>query len=302
MNRFRLLALILVTTTALVLTAAARPERRYTAHPNAAREVHRIQAHFDSVVVELAAAATPLTLNESQRTRRTALTATLRAYRDRGVFPHNYEFPGRAVPYFVDSRTGTLCAVAHLLASTGRRDIVERVAWTDNNAWVSQLAGDTAFSAWLTANGITLAEAARIQVPYMIDSPTPEQRSRNAVFAIVGPLAIGGTVMSSILNTHDNADGHSRAANVVGFVSGLATAGMGFVSAGKPGVPMVASAAGAVLGSVGLALSTRAMHRHNVLASEAEAARAHRAVETSVAPFVGTGRDVGAGVAVTVRF
>jgi hypothetical protein len=301
MRRVRLLVPILVPTAALVLAAAAHPERVAEAHSTDAPEVHRIQAHFDSVLAELSAASAAPTLSPGQRTRRAALTATLRAYRDRARFPHNYDFPGRAVPYFVDSRTGTLCAVAHLLASTGRRDIVERVAWTDNNVWVSQLAGDTAFTAWLTANGITLPEAARIQVPYMIESPTPEQRSRNAVFAIVGPLAIGGTIMSSILNTHGNADGHSRAANVVGLVSGLATAGMGFVSAGKPGVPMVASAAGAALGSLGIALSTRAMHRRSVLASEAEAVRAHRAVETSVAPFVGTGRDAGAGLAVNVR-
>lgn len=77
-----------------------------------------------------------------------------------------YVFPGRAVPYFVDRKTGVLCAVAHLLESTGRRDVVDRVAALDNNIWVAQLAGDTAFRRWLDTHSLTSTEAARIQVPY----------------------------------------------------------------------------------------------------------------------------------------
>ena len=74
-----------------------------------------------------------------------------------------------AVPYFVDRKTGTLCAVGFLLASTGRADIVDRVAGVNNNVYVAELAGDTAFTAWLVEQGITLDEAARIQVPYWGD-------------------------------------------------------------------------------------------------------------------------------------
>src|SRR5688572_19319569 len=101
-------------------------------------EVARIRAHFDSVLVELAARDLS-TLTVAQRANRSGLVTTLVAYRERGVFPHNYDFPGEAVPYFVDRKTGTLCAVAHLLASTGRRDIVDRVARADNNVWVPSL-------------------------------------------------------------------------------------------------------------------------------------------------------------------
>jgi len=104
-------------------------------------EVHRIQAHFDSVLAELSARDVA-DLTSAQHAARVRLLETLRTYRDRGIFPHNYDFAGRAVPYFVDRKTGTLCAVAHLLASTGRRDIVDRVARTNNNVWVPDLAGD----------------------------------------------------------------------------------------------------------------------------------------------------------------
>jgi hypothetical protein len=118
-------------------------------------EVRRIRTHFDSVLTELTARDVHA-LSGNQIARRRALLTTVRAYRERGVFPHNYDFPGQAVPYFVDRKTGTLCAVAHLLESTGRRDIVDRVARANNNVWVAQLAGDSAFTNWLDANGITL--------------------------------------------------------------------------------------------------------------------------------------------------
>lgn len=84
-------------------------------------EVSRVRSHFDSVLSELVAA--------------------LRAYRDRGVFPHNYDFPLRETPHFVDRKTGTLCVLTHLLALSGRDDIVRRVVRANNNVWVPQLAG-----------------------------------------------------------------------------------------------------------------------------------------------------------------
>src|SRR5215207_3379955 len=119
----------------------------------AEREVSRIRAHFDSVLTELAHRDVA-TLSASQRGNRARLMTTLAAYRDRGVFPHNYDFADRAVPYFIDRKTGTRCAVAHLLESTGRRDVVDRVARMNNNVWVAELASDTALASWLDANGI----------------------------------------------------------------------------------------------------------------------------------------------------
>src|SRR5262245_8356563 len=115
-----------------------------------AREIARIRAHFDSVLTELSAYDARFS-TAPQVARRQSLIATLRGYRARGVFPHNYDF-AEPMPYFVDRKTGTLCAVAFLLESTGRRDIVDRVAQADNNVWVAQLAGDTALGTWLDQN------------------------------------------------------------------------------------------------------------------------------------------------------
>jgi hypothetical protein len=129
----------------------------------AASEVRRIRAHFDSVLAELGQRDLG-ELSAAQRATRASLLAELRGYRDRGEFPHNYDFPGRLIPYFVDRKTGAMCAVANLLAVSGRRDIVDRVAHANNNVWVDELVGDTAFTHWLDASGLTLREAARIQM------------------------------------------------------------------------------------------------------------------------------------------
>ena len=139
---------------------------------SAERETARIRAHFDSVLAELGERSVG-GLTSEQRARRATVIAMLRAYRDRGAFPRNYDFPGEATPYFVDRETGVLCAVAHLLESTGRRDIVDRVAAANNNVWVGELAEDAELEGWLREHGLTLEEAARIQVPYEQDNSAP---------------------------------------------------------------------------------------------------------------------------------
>lgn len=56
--------------------------------------------------------------------------------------------------------------MAHLIDSSGRRDIVARVAASRNTAHVAELAGDAALVDWLDEHGLTAAEAAQIQPEY----------------------------------------------------------------------------------------------------------------------------------------
>src|SRR5262249_3275472 len=136
MKQFRWLSLFGVAIIAAGSMAARRPVYERI-------EIARIRAHLDSVLAELSAAR-PAGLTTEQAARRAALLAELRAYRDRGAFPHNYDFPGQLVPYFVDRKTGTPCAVADLMTFSGRRDVVDRVARTTNNARVADLRRDGA--------------------------------------------------------------------------------------------------------------------------------------------------------------
>src|SRR6476646_2759222 len=128
------------------------------------KEVHRLRAHFDSVDTELRA-RNVAGLTATQRRHRATLIGWLREYRNAGVFPINDKFAGKQVPFFRDSR-GTLCAMAYLIGRSGRGDIVDKVARTRNNAFIHDLADDTALIQWLSDNGLTVDEAARIQPSY----------------------------------------------------------------------------------------------------------------------------------------
>jgi hypothetical protein len=286
--------------TLLAIAAGSVALRAPAAEGSAQAETRRIQAHFDSVLTELAASPAPVR-DARHVARRASLIRELTRYRDRGVFPHNYDFPGRAVPYFVDRKTGTLCAVANLLAATGRRDIVDRVARADNNVRVAQLAGDTAFVRWLDVNGLTLAEAARIQVPYVVEE-TAGQKARNDVFYLVAPLSVGTSIAASLWNTTSNADGHDRVGNVLGFVSSALTLGVGATTAGKYGVPKIVPFSSVALGTLGLTLSTRGIVRRQRLlgAQQSTPPAQPPAREVSVAPII-SGRG-GAGVSFAMRF
>lgn len=127
-------------------------------------EVARIQEHLAGAE-EILLAADVSSLSPAQLAARTHNVELLRGYRERGVFPRNIHFAGSREPYFVDDR-GVLCAMAYLIAKSGRNDIVERVRATQNNARIRDLAGDPTLIAWLANAGLTVDEAARVQPAY----------------------------------------------------------------------------------------------------------------------------------------
>jgi hypothetical protein len=268
-----------------------------------AAEQARIRVHLDSAITELSQQPVAA-LTASQRAHRTDAISALRAYRDRGVFPHNYDFPGQAVPYFVDRKTGTLCAVAYLLASTGRRDIVDRVARMGNNARVAQPASDTALSAWLAKNGLTPQEAAFIQVVY-VQTVSTAQVARNVAFGAAVPLAFAGSAMTSISNVRGNSDGQRAWVNVLGLASGAVGIGTSIRLAQELGAYPAArtvAAVNAAAGALSVGLSVRGFRRHSAIAAEREAAR--RSIATAdLAPYVSStaGHTTG-GVAMSLRY
>ncbi len=315
MRLSRLLLSAVIVSSAAIIFALSNPTAVAAAEGDVAisrrsdaTEVHRIHAHFDSVLRELG--ARPVTmLTAQQRASRDSLVRTLLRYNARGVFPHNYDFPGRPTPYFVDRNTGTLCAVAYLLASTGRRDMVDRVAQANNNVWVAQLAGDSALTTWLDQHGLTLAEAARIQVPYVEGPTTSTQQARNVAFIVATPFALGGAVFTSVWNGMGNANGQYRVVSGLGLTSGVALTGLGTILLAKsdlPGAARGVGGAGAALGALTVALSVRAMHRRSAYAAAVRESRSgvesgRRNVSFSLAPLLPMEKH-GVGLAGSIRF
>jgi hypothetical protein len=154
----------LVCTSAIVIAGAIRlrPHSRTAAHLRA--DAMRVQQHLRRVENELRARDVS-GLSAEQRAARARNIGNLHAYLTAGIFPHNHDRPRERLPFFRDEH-GTLCAVGYLMQQSGRADLVGRIARTDNNVHVRELASDAEVGEWLTNNGLSLEEAARIQPQY----------------------------------------------------------------------------------------------------------------------------------------
>jgi hypothetical protein len=198
-----------------------------------ATEVARVREHFSAVIAELSSADTHH-LDTSQREARGRVLERLQRYRDAGVFPHNHDFAAMT-PYFIDLH-GTRCAVAYLLDEDGESALVERVAAERNNSYVPELVNEPELVAWLDRSGLTVAEAARIQVVYV--------KSNTCSGAYAGcdrpwydstalEIAVGGLDAAAIaLNARHDA---AVASGAFGVATGLASAAIGFELLTEPG-------------------------------------------------------------------
>ena len=203
----------------VVMTAFTSPNPQLPAADAAVAVSHegeqsRLRAHFDSVDRELRLADTS-DLTDTQQASRRTIIAWLRDYRHAGIFPRNDRFPDNAMPFFRDSQ-GALCAMAYLVARSGRQDIVDHIASTRNNAFIRELADDRALVRWVDSVGLTLDEAARIQPQYQADPETSVDASYALATVIVSGVALTTTGL--------NAVAPSATSGWIGVVTGSAAA------------------------------------------------------------------------------
>lgn len=203
-------------------------------------EVDRLRRHFATVEQELLARDVS-GLSVEQRAARAEQVAVLRGYAARGVFPKNRDFPGQMVPYFRDA-DNTLCAMAFLIAESGRRDIVDHVALTRNNAYVPELVDEPGLAEWLDRHGLSVAEAARIQPSYggcgvgfiggcVAEPPQPSQAY--VVASLTAGLLNGITIVGNARSL-DRLRGR-RWMGVLGVLSGGGAMALGVARVGKDG-------------------------------------------------------------------
>lgn len=291
---FRRKALLAMGTTGAIIALAAAEWPRDTSAGAAYRaETARIRRHFDSVLVELRApVARPLTA--AQRLARAEHIRRLEEYRAAGIFPHNHDFHDAPIPYFVDHR-GVHCAVGYLLQQSGRSDIMARVRATDNHVRVPSLAGDTAFTRWLDASGLTLAEAARIQPQYGHIPPEDEPTVRNDDARIGLALLSSGLGAASIAwNARAGESRNSGLRAVFGYVAGAAGIAMALNNRDAGDGAKFLGFASGTIGIGSAAMATRTLMRSN-----GEGAPGHRARLSAVL----ASRDrVAPGVIVSLRF
>jgi hypothetical protein len=247
---------------------------------------YHVRRHLDSVLVELRSNQVAGT-SDARLARRARLIKELAEYRNRGAYPHNYDFRGQFVPYFWDGKTGALCAVGDLLAFTGRGDIVDRVVRLDNNLRVAQLAGDTSFRAWLDENGLTLAEAARIQVVYAY-SPTPAQMAGTVAVGLGASVGMLASLSTTLANATLNRDGRSKKASIWGLASSGVTLAAGVALLHSPDMPHKWGTMSTTVGAVGIAMSSISLRRHGTFERDAAS---RNVASVALAPML----DLGGG-------
>ncbi|HEU4719081.1 MAG TPA: hypothetical protein VFU15_14655 [Bacteroidia bacterium] len=121
-----------------------------------------VQAHLGAVLNILRAEPVDH-LSDAQKISRAHLLDLLDGYRAAGKFPVNYYKPYR-VPVFIDDN-GTHCAVSYLMQQTGNETMAERIAQTDNFAWVKDIR-DPGVPSWQEASGLSVDDLKLIQGAY----------------------------------------------------------------------------------------------------------------------------------------
>jgi hypothetical protein len=246
----------------------------------------RLQAHFDSVERELRARDMP-GLTPAQRAARAHLMDILHSYQVRGVFPRNTDFPDRDMPVFIDW-WGKRCGFAYLIEQTGNEDLVLRIAATQNNARVPELKDDPDVRRWLTTNGITLAEATRIQPSYGCGSIRGSCPASDGYKTGAGLVVASNAVTFSlnVLNT-----GMSRqASGIAGLATGFAGLAVGLSGTSYTGPGATWAKWSSRLGAASLALGA---FRLLTLAEPESQSR------VSVGPWVGARGATGLAARVT---
>lgn len=235
--------------------AAGSEEGAASVDPDAAHA--RIAAHLARVEAELRASDIAH-LNAAQQAARRRNLDILREYRLHGVFPINHDFPGQRQPYFVDDY-GTPCAMAYLIARSGRLDIVDRVARTKNNALIAELASDPELVAWLDSAGLSADEAGRIQPKYDHQPPSePDPNAASTAYGLATVAATGFNLATTLWNAQGWSE-PSRTAGALGIAGGALSLGLGAAHIGGAGQSQSLAAWNVAVGLVASTLGVRAV-------------------------------------------
>jgi hypothetical protein len=137
-------------------------------------------------IVDLLGSRDVSDMPEELRAERARNLQRLVEYRQRGVFPVNYDHPGAFLPCFIDS-TGAICAAGYLVEQSAGRDLAEAINREYKYATIAQI-DSPLLDRWIAQSGFSRAEIATIQGPSLsprqesisIARGQSEQRSRNA--------------------------------------------------------------------------------------------------------------------------
>lgn len=103
-------------------------------------------------------------LRKVLKTRRAKNVAAFRAYASRGVYPHNFDTSG-PLNVWIDQE-GRMCAAATMIWKSGAKQLVRRTGRDDNFVKLGDVTSGPLLD-WMLTSGLTQAEVALIQEPFM---------------------------------------------------------------------------------------------------------------------------------------
>jgi hypothetical protein len=123
----------------------------------------RIKTHLE-YVEDLLRKKDITEMNEEQKEKRSQLLDLLHEYRTAGIFPRNYDHPGKRIPCFID-KDGNICAVGYLIEQTAGREAADEI--NSKYKYEELLAmNDATVDSWIISSGLTKEECAMIQPAY----------------------------------------------------------------------------------------------------------------------------------------
>jgi hypothetical protein len=153
----------------------------------------------------------------------------LREYHSAGVFPRNYDHPGKRRPCFID-KNGRICAVGYLVEKTAGRPaaaaINARHQYDDILDMDSDIVAD-----WVASSGLTMEECAMIQPNYSFPVASPSDFNYISTAYGLSSAVLGGFNLSlNTVNAIQIATGTgTKTASIMGMASGAGQVILGAV-------------------------------------------------------------------------
>lgn len=165
--------------------------------------------------------------------KRLDLINLLHEYRTAGVFPGNYDYPGKRKPCFID-KDNRLCAVGYLVEKTAGRRAAENInrKYKYNEIFTMN---DTSLDDWIANSGLTKEECAMIQPQYGY-IPTPTENHISSSYGISSSAFCGINFSLNVLNALQMLKGTTgKMVPAIGLITGAGQVVLGVAAFPKDG-------------------------------------------------------------------
>lgn len=196
---------------------------KYGISPTAeTNEYLRLQTHLE-YVEKLLRKKDISTLTKIQQENREKMLDLLNEYWKSGVFPKNYDYPGKRIPCFIDKK-GRICAVGYLIEQSTGREVAEEINSKYKYAYLADI-DDHTIDNWIRSSGLTKEECAMIQPAY---APVYPSNYVSPAYAVSSSLLSGLNLSLNTINGIQISRGtNNKTVPIFGLISGAGQIALG---------------------------------------------------------------------------